>query len=114
MGAVKVKEINLERGMPTVAIAMQKLVNDLSTAKMAGYKSAVIVHGYGSSGVGGSIKVAVKSKLKEPMLRGIVRETAKGEEWEDKKREFIDVCPQLRDFNRYISGNLGVTVVLFK
>lgn len=114
MGAVKVKEINLEVGMPTVPVAMQKLVNDLSTAKRAGYKAAVVVHGYGSSGVGGAIKVAVKSKLKEPMLRGLVRDTVTGELWMDRKKEFYDVCPQLREFNSYVEGNRGITVVLLK
>lgn len=114
MGAIKVKEINLERGMPLVEDAMRKLVNDLTTGKMAGCKSAVIIHGYGSSGTGGAIKAATGKKLKEPALRGIVRDVVKGEEWSSKKKAFLDVCPQLKDFNRDIDGNSGITVVLIK
>lgn len=114
MGAVKVKEINLERGNPTVEVALKNLVNGLSTAKRAGYKAAILIHGYGSSGNGGAIKVAVKIKLKEPMFTGMIRSFIAGEDWTDRKKEFLDGCSQLRDFDKYIEGNRGVTVVLFK
>lgn len=114
MVMIKVKEINLEKGYPTVQQAMRNLVNDLSTAKRAGCKAAVIVHGYGSSGTGGGIKAATKSKLKEPMLYGIVKATIPGEEWYAKKKEFLDYCPQLRDFSRYVDGNRGITVALLR
>ena len=114
MGAVKVKEINLERGYPTVAAAMSRLVNELSTAKGSGCKAAVIVHGYGSSGTGGAIKAAAKGKLKEPFLKGIVKDMVAGEEWYSRKKDFLNHCNQLKDFNRYVDGNKGITVVLIK
>ncbi len=114
MGAVKIKEINLERGNPTVDVALRNLVNELSTAKMAGYKAAILIHGYGSTGSGGAIRSAVKIKLKEPMFAGMIRNCIGGENWAEKKKEFIEGCSQLRDFNNYIEGNRGITVVLFK
>ncbi|MCQ4637757.1 Smr/MutS family protein [Anaerovorax odorimutans] len=114
MVMVKVKEINLERGFPTVPQAMRNLINDLSTAQRSGCKAAVIVHGYGSTGTGGAIKEAVKSKLKEPLLRGVVKETIPGEEWYSRKKEFLNYCPQLKDFSRYVDGNRGVTVALLR
>lgn len=112
--AVKVREINLERGMPTVDEAIRRMVNDLSTVKRTGCKAAVIVHGYGSSGTGGKIKPAAKSKLKEPSLQGIVKDMVAGENWYEKKKDFLNHCPQLADFNSYVDGNRGITVVLIK
>ncbi len=114
MSNVKVKEINLERGHPTVEEAMKRMVNELTTAKGAGYKAVVLVHGYGSTGVGGAIKFAVKSKLKESSLRGVVRDFVGGESWMDRKKEFMEICNQLKDFNSYVDGNRGITVVLLK
>lgn len=114
MGAIKVKEINLERGTPTVDVAIKNMVNQLSTCKAQGYKAVIVIHGYGSSGTGGAIKIAVGNKLKERSLSGMVRATCKGEDWLDKKREMVDICPQLREFHTRISGNFGVTVVLLK
>lgn len=112
--AIKVKEVNLEKGHPIVADAMQKLVNGITTAKGSRCKAVIIIHGYGSSGEGGAIKTAAKAKLKEPVLRGIVRDHVAGEAWQMKKKAFLDVCPQLREWNRYIDGNKGITVVLLK
>jgi Smr domain. len=112
--AVKVKEINIERGMPTVDTAMRNLVNGLMTAKMQGCRAAVVIHGWGSSGTGGKIKAAVKGKLNSPELKGVVRDFVSGAEWYNKKKEFFDVCPQLREFNRDIDGNKGITVVLLR
>ena len=114
MGAVKVKEINLETGGPTVEAALGRLVNGLSTAKGAGYKAVVLIHGYGSSGSGGAIKAAVKEKLRERSLSGIVRDFTGGEDWINRKRDFIDICPQLKDYSRYVEGNRGITIVLLK
>jgi len=114
MSSSKVKEINLERGMPAVAPAMTRLVNDLTTAKMSGCKAAVIVHGWGSSGTGGAIKAATAKKLKEPQLRGIIRDTVSGEKWMEKKKDFINICPQLKEFSRYVDGNKGITVAVLK
>ncbi|MCL1983611.1 MAG: Smr/MutS family protein [Clostridiales bacterium] len=111
---VKVKEINLERGNPTVEVALRNLVNELSTAKRVGYRALVLVHGYGSSGTGGAIKAAVKAKLGERSLSGIIRSYAGGEEWFSRKREFTESCSQLKDYSPYIDGNRGVTVVLLK
>ena len=114
MGAIKVKEINIERGNPDVETAIRKMVNELSTAKRAGFRAVVLIHGYGSSGTGGAIKTAVSEKLKERSLSGVVRSFAGGEDWINRKREFIEVCTQLRDFNTYIEGNKGITVISLK
>ena len=114
MGAVKVKEINIERGSPPVGTALRNMVNELSTAKRAGYKAVVLIHGYGSSGSGGAIKIAVREKLKERSLSGIVRDFTGGEDWMNRKGEFMEICSQLKDYNTNIDGNRGITVILFR
>src|SRR5665648_511760 len=114
MGAVKVKEVNLEIGNPTVDVAMRNLVNILSTAKGAGNKAVVLVHGNGTTGVGGAIKTARKSKLKESSLIGVVKAFTGGEAWLNDKKMFLEACSQLKNFDRYIDGNKGVTVILLK
>ena len=111
---VKVKQINLERGGPTAETAVRNMVNELTTAKRTGYKAVILIHGYGSSGTGGAIKAAVKQKLKERSLSGIIRDFAGGEDWTNRKGEFTDICSQLNDFSFHVEGNRGVTVVLLK
>jgi hypothetical protein len=114
MGAIKVKEINLEYGNPTVDQALVRMVNQLSTAKGAGYRGVILIHGYGSSGTGGAIKIAVSKKLAEPMMQGMIRDFIPGEKWSDQKKIFLNQCPQLREYEDRIHGNPGITVVLLK
>ena len=90
------------------------MINELSTAKRAGYKAVVLVHGYGSTGEGGAIKTAARQKLKERALIGIVRDFAGGEDWQGCRRNFTEICGQLKDYSQYVDGNRGVTVILLK
>lgn len=110
----KVKQINLEQGFPTVSTAMNRLKNDITTAKMSGSKAAIIIHGYGSSGEGGGIKAATKKEIKNPAFRGIIKDMISGEEWYLKKKDFLNHCPKLKDHERHINGNKGLTIVLLK
>lgn len=110
----KVAEVNLEYGMPTVDTAIQKMKNSLMTCKGQGCKAVILIHGYGSSGVGGSIKAAVKRSLMDSSMRGIVRIFAGGEDWVNRKKEFLAFCRDLENFERRISGNEGVTVVVLR
>ncbi|MDD3169217.1 MAG: hypothetical protein PHC91_07135 [Eubacteriales bacterium] len=110
----KIKEINLEYGSPTVDAAVRNMVSQLGTCKGRGYKAVLLVHGYGSSGIGGGIKTAVRSKLRESSMSGIVRSSCGGEHWFQKKKELIGLCQSLTDYQRKIDGNQGVTVVILK
>lgn len=110
----KVREINLEYGSPTVDAAVRNMVNQLVTCKGQGCRAVILVHGYGSSGIGGGIKTAVRNKLREPSMSGIVRTFCGGERWFEKKKELVDACRPLSDYQRRIDGNPGVTVVILK
>lgn len=110
----KVTEVNLESGMPTVEAAIQKMKNSLTTCKRQGYKAVIVIHGYGSSGVGGSIKPSVIRCLGESSMKGIVRAFAAGEQWSGRKREITGMCKALENWEHRIAGNHGVTVVILR
>ena len=57
--------------MPTVAQALQHLDRELARARQAGCGVVKLVHGYGSTGAGGEIRVAVQRRLAE--MAGRVR-----------------------------------------
>ncbi len=110
----KVVECNLESNMPTVEAALQKMKNALTTNKGLGCKAVILIHGYGSSGVGGSIKSAVTRCLGDSSMKGIVRAYAGGEHWWNRKRELLAMCRALEGYERRIANNEGVTVVILK
>ena len=109
-----IKTLNLEVGNPNTLTAIQKLKNSLSTYKRQGCKAVIIIHGFGASGVGGSIKTAVRSCLRESSMVGIVRMSIAGEDWINRKREAVSICGALATYEREISGNQGVTVVVLQ
>lgn len=110
----KVAEVNLESGMPTVDVALQKMKNSLTTHKRLGYKVVILIHGYGSTGVGGGIKAAVTRCLGESSMRGIVRTYVGGERWSERKKEMVGMCKSLEDYDRRVANNEGVTVVVLR
>ncbi len=67
--------------MPTVAQALQHLDRELARARQAGCGVVKLVHGYGSTGAGGEIRVAVQRRLAEMAGRGEIRACIFGEDW---------------------------------
>ncbi len=110
----KVVELNIECGNPNVDTAISKMKNALTTYKRQGYRAVIVIHGYGSTGVGGSIKVAVTKCLSENSLCGIVRSFVGGEQWFNRKREMLSICKGLGNYERRVSGNNGITVVVLR
>ena len=55
--------INLESDHPTVENAIKKMKLELMTLRRIGVSRVKIIHGYGSTGKGGSIRNAVRAEL---------------------------------------------------
>ncbi len=58
MAGGKLREVNLEAGMPFVDQAIKRLTFELHQSRRQGFAAVKIIHGYGSSGVGGKIRTA--------------------------------------------------------
>ena len=80
-GADLIKTINLKFGMPTVAQALQHLERELALARQTQGEVLKLIHGYGSSGAGGDIRIAVQKHLTELAARGEIRVCIFGEDW---------------------------------
>lgn len=107
--------INLESGMPTLEQAQQRLVGELGRARASGAKAVKLIHGYGSSGVGGKLRIGIRQFLGTKKRRNTIKTFVAGEEWDifdEESRRMIEACPDLardRDLGR---GNPGITMVL--
>jgi len=107
--------INLEAGMPTVEVAINRLKNGLQTARMTGAKAVKIIHGYGSSGKGGSIKREVGSFLSQKYSSGAIKAYVNGEDFSpfsENSRKITAAYPALKWDSDYDRGNDGITIVL--
>ncbi len=79
--AGQLRQVNLEQGLPTVEQALRRLDSELITSKRLGYAVVKLIHGYGSSGRGGKIRVAVRRELSARQARGQIVRFVPGEKF---------------------------------
>jgi len=107
--------INLEEGRPTVNVALLRLDRALASARAEGVPLLKLIHGYGSSGVGGALRLEVWKALDRFQRNGSIAGFIPGEDfrlsdhasWELAKR--YKAIKEDRDFGR---ANRGITIVV--
>lgn len=107
--------LNLEEDMPRADAAVSKLKLQLATLRRTGIKSVKVIHGYGSSGTGGSIRTAVRHYLRVAQNEGRVKTYCPGEyftPFEKTGRNMVDMVPALRNDSDWGRQNDGITIVL--
>ncbi len=106
---------NLEDGRPTRHQAMLRLQHEIHSARRQRATALKLIHGYGSSGVGGVLKFAVWSELRKMKERGQIRAYVSGEDWRVSNEvswEIVKKHPELKQDSDFGRGNKGITLVL--
>jgi hypothetical protein len=67
--------------MPSVHEALQRLEREIGLARQQKHSLLKVVHGYGSTGTGGDIRIAVQRRLHELFEGGQIRGCIFGENW---------------------------------
>ena len=101
--------------MPSVEEALRRLDRELALARQGKISLLKIVHGYGSSGAGGDIRMAVQRRLCELTEAGQLRGCIFGENWsktDDVTWRLLQAQAGLKDDPDLGRGNRGITVVL--
>ncbi len=110
-----IRTANLEAGMPTVHEALTRLDQELAAARRANSRMVKLIHGYGSSGAGGDIRVAVQRRLVELSQNGQIRSCIFGENWsisDEQTWKMLQAQPQLKEDRDLGRKNLGITIVV--
>ena len=111
----ELREVNLEHGLPTVDQAIRQLTFEIHRSRSLGFRALKIIHGYGSSGTGGRIRVESRKYLGRLKTRGEIADFIAGEEFSIFHAGTLAAfrrCDALRrdpDLERH---NNGVTFVL--
>lgn len=77
----RIKVVNLEKGMPTVEQARLRMQYELQVARNEGFAAVKLVHGYGSSGVGGALRIELQKDLRKAAQEGVIASFIAGEDW---------------------------------
>jgi|ERR1700752_5057591 hypothetical protein len=107
--------INLEAGMPLVHEALARLERELALARRDGDTVIKLIHGYGSSGAGGDIRIAVQKRLWELREQGSIRACIFGEDWSPSDAttwSFLKLHPALKVDRDLGKRNAGITIVV--
>lgn len=106
---------NLEVGKPTIHDALSRLDQELSAARREGCGLVKLIHGYGSSGAGGDIRIAVQRRLAEMTRDGQIGNCIFGENWsksDEQTWKLIQARPELKSDQDLGRKNLGITIVV--
>jgi len=109
------KTVNLKEGMPQVHQALSQLDREVARAREEGYRLVKLIHGYGSSGVGGEIRIAVQRKLREMSDHGQIRSCIFGEDWaksDELAWKLLSAHAELKQDHDLGKRNRGITVVV--
>lgn len=109
------KTVNLKQDFPTVQEALSRLDREIAIARKEGIALLKIVHGYGSSGAGGDIRLAVQARLHHIAESGQISACIFGENWSKSDTtvwQLLQARAELKQDRDLGRGNRGITVVV--
>lgn len=109
------REVNLELGMPSVDAALHRLLFEIKHSRVTGISVLKIIHGYGSSGAGGRIRVESRSCLDRLKKRREIKTYIPGEQFSIFNPETLAAfsrCEALRRDQDLERHNNGVTFII--
>ena len=101
--------------MPSVPEALQRLEREMVVARQGKLALLKVIHGYGSSGAGGDIRIAVQRRLHELAEGGQIRGCIFGENWskaDDATWRLLQAESALKSDSDLGRRNRGITIVL--
>jgi hypothetical protein len=110
-----IKIIDLEEGMPKVEAARLRMQHELHLARKQGYAAVKLIHGYGSSGTGGVLRIELQKELRRLADSGQVYAFIAGEDWrvsDETTWEQFKRYPEWKQDSDLGKGNRGISIVL--
>jgi hypothetical protein len=111
----QIKVVNLEEGMPTVQQARLRLEYELESAQREGYKTIKLIHGYGSTGTGGALRMELQKELVKAAGHGRIRAVIFGENWRKSDETTWELLKRFPEWKKDVDlgkGNKGISVVI--
>jgi len=111
----RVRVVNLEEGFPNRDQAYQKLEAALARARKDGVAVLKVIHGYGSTGPGGGLRLAIRGFLRRRKEKGAIVAFVNGESWssfDERSKVLFAKVPELVVDSDVGRGNKGITLVL--
>lgn len=102
--------------MPAVEQARLRMEHELHVARQAGYRAVKLIHGYGSSGVGGALRTELQSQLRQAVRNGAIAAFIAGEDWSishETTWALLKRFPEWKQDSDLGRDNRGISIVVF-
>ena len=109
------KIVNLKADMPTVEQARSRLRSEISLARQQGYTAMKAIHGWGSHGVGGELRIALQATLRGMADAGEIAAYIMGEEWRISNEltwKLLKRYPALKQDADLGKSNKGISIIV--
>lgn len=109
------KTVNLEQGMPPADQAVRRMTFEINSEKARRVRAIKFIHGFGSSGAGGGIRIKSREYLRSLQRRGAIRFFIPGEDFSifnENTRKAMELCDALRSDRDLDRHNNGITIVI--
>ena len=100
--------------MPTLDEARRLVIAEIRRAKRDRVRVLKVIHGWGSSGKGGTLCVGVRKSFRLRQAEGVIKDFVPGEKFSIFNRQvlaLLEAVPELRGDPDLEATNLGVTFV---
>jgi len=107
--------VNIEQGRPVVETALRKLDHELVLAKSDHVLVLTLIHGYGSSGKGGKIRIQCRKVLDHLVQQKEIHSVIAGEAFKKRAgagKALLKQYPTLEQICSTDFNNPGITIVI--
>jgi hypothetical protein len=108
---------NIETDLPTLDEARRQLMAEIRRAKQEGVGVLKVIHGYGSSGKGGTLGAGLRKSFALRKKEGVIKDFIPGDNFTVFNPEVLslmEAVPGLRQDPDLEQTNLGITLLWLK
>ena len=111
----QLREVNIKYDMPTANEAIKRVTWNIRNGAALGCTAIKFIHGYGSTGKGGKIRVEVRAYLERMKRQKRITDYIPGERFsifDEATRAAFAKCGELRQDSDLERANNGITIIV--
>jgi hypothetical protein len=111
------RTFNIEADFPGLDDARRRVIGEVRKAKREGIRVLKVIHGYGSSGKGGTLCIGLRKSFRLRKEEGVIKDFIPGEAFSifrEPTQALLEAVPALRGDPDLDAINEGVTILWLK
>lgn len=112
-----IRTFNVKADMPTLDEARRSVIAEIRLAKRKKVRVLKVIHGWGSTGKGGTLCIGLRKSFKLRKKEGVIKDFVPGEDFSIFNQivlELLEAVPQLRGDPDLNATNEGITILWLK